>query len=270
MIRRPPRSTLSSSSAASDVYKRQVSTQSTGVRTAINGHDPRLRYMRPAPRFRSGSSSTRRTAHSSFASLTPRAPNPSGPPRTGTILNQALRTNPGDGGQHTWAVGAVRSRRREREMEERVEDRVKDAMARDCSEKHLFRRVFGGLRQYCLAEGSKQNRIASQSFHKQLFRKVFDRLRPNQSGVSTSDPEIRFLRTLGWSPEGECADLDGSPLTEDEIAGFNEIVKQSNMVTCKRRAKANMKLQPHELSDMSSSCTSESDESDLNDLPLLF
>eukprot|EP00658_Telonema_sp_P-2_P078369 TRINITY_DN731_c0_g1_i1.p1 TRINITY_DN731_c0_g1~~TRINITY_DN731_c0_g1_i1.p1 ORF type:complete len:154 (-),score=66.43 TRINITY_DN731_c0_g1_i1:351-812(-) len=32
MIRRPPRSTLSSSSAASDVYKRQVSTQSTGAR----------------------------------------------------------------------------------------------------------------------------------------------------------------------------------------------------------------------------------------------
>eukprot|EP00658_Telonema_sp_P-2_P028293 TRINITY_DN216_c0_g1_i3.p2 TRINITY_DN216_c0_g1~~TRINITY_DN216_c0_g1_i3.p2 ORF type:complete len:106 (+),score=21.46 TRINITY_DN216_c0_g1_i3:84-401(+) len=31
MIRRPPRSPLSSSSAASDVYKRQVSTQSTGV-----------------------------------------------------------------------------------------------------------------------------------------------------------------------------------------------------------------------------------------------
>eukprot|EP00656_Telonema_subtile_P030258 TRINITY_DN3325_c0_g1_i2.p1 TRINITY_DN3325_c0_g1~~TRINITY_DN3325_c0_g1_i2.p1 ORF type:complete len:533 (+),score=171.09 TRINITY_DN3325_c0_g1_i2:99-1697(+) len=35
MIRRPPRSTLSSSSAASDVYKRQVSTQSTGVRRAM-------------------------------------------------------------------------------------------------------------------------------------------------------------------------------------------------------------------------------------------
>eukprot|EP00658_Telonema_sp_P-2_P016866 TRINITY_DN16529_c0_g1_i4.p1 TRINITY_DN16529_c0_g1~~TRINITY_DN16529_c0_g1_i4.p1 ORF type:complete len:467 (+),score=69.13 TRINITY_DN16529_c0_g1_i4:118-1518(+) len=33
MIRRPPRSTLSSSSAASDVYKRQVSTQSTGPMT---------------------------------------------------------------------------------------------------------------------------------------------------------------------------------------------------------------------------------------------
>eukprot|EP00656_Telonema_subtile_P043810 TRINITY_DN50113_c0_g1_i1.p1 TRINITY_DN50113_c0_g1~~TRINITY_DN50113_c0_g1_i1.p1 ORF type:complete len:218 (+),score=51.01 TRINITY_DN50113_c0_g1_i1:63-716(+) len=31
MIRRPPRSPLSSSSAASDVYKRQVSTQSTGA-----------------------------------------------------------------------------------------------------------------------------------------------------------------------------------------------------------------------------------------------
>eukprot|EP00657_Telonema_sp_P-1_P010110 TRINITY_DN43_c0_g1_i21.p3 TRINITY_DN43_c0_g1~~TRINITY_DN43_c0_g1_i21.p3 ORF type:complete len:111 (+),score=21.06 TRINITY_DN43_c0_g1_i21:143-475(+) len=30
MIRRPPRSTQSRSSAASDVYKRQVSTQSTG------------------------------------------------------------------------------------------------------------------------------------------------------------------------------------------------------------------------------------------------
>eukprot|EP00658_Telonema_sp_P-2_P075124 TRINITY_DN64532_c0_g1_i1.p1 TRINITY_DN64532_c0_g1~~TRINITY_DN64532_c0_g1_i1.p1 ORF type:complete len:152 (-),score=51.84 TRINITY_DN64532_c0_g1_i1:300-755(-) len=34
MIRRPPRSTLSSSSAASDVYKRQVSTQSTGTCTS--------------------------------------------------------------------------------------------------------------------------------------------------------------------------------------------------------------------------------------------
>eukprot|EP00658_Telonema_sp_P-2_P015058 TRINITY_DN15769_c0_g1_i2.p1 TRINITY_DN15769_c0_g1~~TRINITY_DN15769_c0_g1_i2.p1 ORF type:complete len:171 (+),score=33.02 TRINITY_DN15769_c0_g1_i2:140-652(+) len=37
MIRRPPRSTLSSSSAASDVYKRQVvSTQSTGTKTAAS------------------------------------------------------------------------------------------------------------------------------------------------------------------------------------------------------------------------------------------
>eukprot|EP00658_Telonema_sp_P-2_P033261 TRINITY_DN24449_c0_g1_i1.p1 TRINITY_DN24449_c0_g1~~TRINITY_DN24449_c0_g1_i1.p1 ORF type:complete len:452 (-),score=109.30 TRINITY_DN24449_c0_g1_i1:140-1495(-) len=36
MIRRPPRSTLSSSSAASDVYKRQVSTQSTGRTTQAN------------------------------------------------------------------------------------------------------------------------------------------------------------------------------------------------------------------------------------------
>eukprot|EP00658_Telonema_sp_P-2_P032127 TRINITY_DN2386_c0_g1_i2.p1 TRINITY_DN2386_c0_g1~~TRINITY_DN2386_c0_g1_i2.p1 ORF type:complete len:570 (+),score=143.41 TRINITY_DN2386_c0_g1_i2:102-1811(+) len=35
MIRRPPRSTLSSSSAASDVYKRQVSTQSTGTGLSI-------------------------------------------------------------------------------------------------------------------------------------------------------------------------------------------------------------------------------------------
>eukprot|EP00656_Telonema_subtile_P045638 TRINITY_DN518_c0_g1_i1.p1 TRINITY_DN518_c0_g1~~TRINITY_DN518_c0_g1_i1.p1 ORF type:complete len:311 (+),score=46.71 TRINITY_DN518_c0_g1_i1:92-1024(+) len=35
MIRRPPRSTLSSSSAASDVYKRQVSTQSTGSRNEV-------------------------------------------------------------------------------------------------------------------------------------------------------------------------------------------------------------------------------------------
>eukprot|EP00658_Telonema_sp_P-2_P052432 TRINITY_DN40636_c0_g1_i1.p1 TRINITY_DN40636_c0_g1~~TRINITY_DN40636_c0_g1_i1.p1 ORF type:complete len:118 (+),score=21.58 TRINITY_DN40636_c0_g1_i1:103-456(+) len=35
MIRRPPRSTLSSSSAASDVYKRQVSTQSTGTLCVI-------------------------------------------------------------------------------------------------------------------------------------------------------------------------------------------------------------------------------------------
>eukprot|EP00658_Telonema_sp_P-2_P042516 TRINITY_DN3052_c0_g1_i6.p1 TRINITY_DN3052_c0_g1~~TRINITY_DN3052_c0_g1_i6.p1 ORF type:complete len:112 (-),score=14.17 TRINITY_DN3052_c0_g1_i6:168-503(-) len=37
MIRRPPRSTLSSSSAASDVYKRQVSTQSTGMSSLWRG-----------------------------------------------------------------------------------------------------------------------------------------------------------------------------------------------------------------------------------------
>eukprot|EP00658_Telonema_sp_P-2_P070658 TRINITY_DN60094_c0_g2_i2.p1 TRINITY_DN60094_c0_g2~~TRINITY_DN60094_c0_g2_i2.p1 ORF type:complete len:404 (+),score=59.05 TRINITY_DN60094_c0_g2_i2:146-1357(+) len=37
MIRRPPRSTLSSSSAASDVYKRQVSTQSTGYQRRVRG-----------------------------------------------------------------------------------------------------------------------------------------------------------------------------------------------------------------------------------------
>eukprot|EP00658_Telonema_sp_P-2_P007388 TRINITY_DN12752_c0_g1_i4.p1 TRINITY_DN12752_c0_g1~~TRINITY_DN12752_c0_g1_i4.p1 ORF type:complete len:109 (-),score=31.40 TRINITY_DN12752_c0_g1_i4:454-780(-) len=40
MIRRPPRSTLSSSSAASDVYKRQVSTQSTGHSLAHMGGSP--------------------------------------------------------------------------------------------------------------------------------------------------------------------------------------------------------------------------------------
>eukprot|EP00656_Telonema_subtile_P057738 TRINITY_DN956_c0_g1_i1.p1 TRINITY_DN956_c0_g1~~TRINITY_DN956_c0_g1_i1.p1 ORF type:complete len:139 (-),score=35.24 TRINITY_DN956_c0_g1_i1:315-731(-) len=46
MIRRPPRSTLSSSSAASDVYKRQVvSTQSTGGFhfSAMSGHTIVLR-----------------------------------------------------------------------------------------------------------------------------------------------------------------------------------------------------------------------------------
>eukprot|EP00658_Telonema_sp_P-2_P080730 TRINITY_DN809_c0_g1_i9.p1 TRINITY_DN809_c0_g1~~TRINITY_DN809_c0_g1_i9.p1 ORF type:complete len:693 (+),score=141.47 TRINITY_DN809_c0_g1_i9:136-2214(+) len=42
MIRRPPRSTLSSSSAASDVYKRQVSTQSTGSRRRAM---PRVRVV---------------------------------------------------------------------------------------------------------------------------------------------------------------------------------------------------------------------------------
>eukprot|EP00657_Telonema_sp_P-1_P004709 TRINITY_DN2111_c0_g1_i1.p1 TRINITY_DN2111_c0_g1~~TRINITY_DN2111_c0_g1_i1.p1 ORF type:complete len:113 (+),score=18.11 TRINITY_DN2111_c0_g1_i1:105-443(+) len=41
MIRRPPRSTQSRSSAASDVYKRQVSTQSTGwVPDATIGSGP--------------------------------------------------------------------------------------------------------------------------------------------------------------------------------------------------------------------------------------
>eukprot|EP00656_Telonema_subtile_P057331 TRINITY_DN93_c0_g3_i2.p1 TRINITY_DN93_c0_g3~~TRINITY_DN93_c0_g3_i2.p1 ORF type:complete len:300 (-),score=96.18 TRINITY_DN93_c0_g3_i2:242-1141(-) len=41
MIRRPPRSTLSSSSAASDVYKRQVSTQSTGNKTKTMSLSPK-------------------------------------------------------------------------------------------------------------------------------------------------------------------------------------------------------------------------------------
>eukprot|EP00656_Telonema_subtile_P011262 TRINITY_DN15550_c0_g1_i6.p2 TRINITY_DN15550_c0_g1~~TRINITY_DN15550_c0_g1_i6.p2 ORF type:complete len:110 (+),score=27.52 TRINITY_DN15550_c0_g1_i6:117-446(+) len=46
MIRRPPRSTLSSSSAASDVYKRQVSTQSTGeVREHKMAHDEAAREV---------------------------------------------------------------------------------------------------------------------------------------------------------------------------------------------------------------------------------
>eukprot|EP00656_Telonema_subtile_P005093 TRINITY_DN1230_c0_g1_i6.p1 TRINITY_DN1230_c0_g1~~TRINITY_DN1230_c0_g1_i6.p1 ORF type:complete len:236 (+),score=13.79 TRINITY_DN1230_c0_g1_i6:92-799(+) len=51
MIRRPPRSTLSSSSAASDVYKRQVSTQSTGSGPSImvDKHNPsRRRQRRPS------------------------------------------------------------------------------------------------------------------------------------------------------------------------------------------------------------------------------
>eukprot|EP00656_Telonema_subtile_P019117 TRINITY_DN203_c0_g1_i1.p1 TRINITY_DN203_c0_g1~~TRINITY_DN203_c0_g1_i1.p1 ORF type:complete len:101 (-),score=3.95 TRINITY_DN203_c0_g1_i1:420-722(-) len=43
MIRRPPRSTLSSSSAASDVYKRQVSTQSTGCLNWV--HVSMKRYL---------------------------------------------------------------------------------------------------------------------------------------------------------------------------------------------------------------------------------
>eukprot|EP00658_Telonema_sp_P-2_P038558 TRINITY_DN27637_c0_g1_i5.p1 TRINITY_DN27637_c0_g1~~TRINITY_DN27637_c0_g1_i5.p1 ORF type:complete len:139 (+),score=30.40 TRINITY_DN27637_c0_g1_i5:132-548(+) len=54
MIRRPPRSTLSSSSAASDVYKRQVSTQSTGGRLVVvmAFYHPRYAYYpsRPHPR----------------------------------------------------------------------------------------------------------------------------------------------------------------------------------------------------------------------------
>eukprot|EP00657_Telonema_sp_P-1_P003957 TRINITY_DN1919_c0_g1_i2.p1 TRINITY_DN1919_c0_g1~~TRINITY_DN1919_c0_g1_i2.p1 ORF type:complete len:115 (+),score=14.82 TRINITY_DN1919_c0_g1_i2:124-468(+) len=40
MIRRPPRSTQSRSSAASDVYKRQVSTQSTGILTRFPSTTP--------------------------------------------------------------------------------------------------------------------------------------------------------------------------------------------------------------------------------------
>eukprot|EP00658_Telonema_sp_P-2_P064158 TRINITY_DN5304_c0_g1_i1.p1 TRINITY_DN5304_c0_g1~~TRINITY_DN5304_c0_g1_i1.p1 ORF type:complete len:171 (-),score=39.77 TRINITY_DN5304_c0_g1_i1:557-1069(-) len=51
MIRRPPRSTLSSSSAASDVYKRQVSTQSTGNPVMIHGsHDVGAHRPFPGPR----------------------------------------------------------------------------------------------------------------------------------------------------------------------------------------------------------------------------
>eukprot|EP00658_Telonema_sp_P-2_P041417 TRINITY_DN29617_c0_g1_i1.p2 TRINITY_DN29617_c0_g1~~TRINITY_DN29617_c0_g1_i1.p2 ORF type:complete len:209 (-),score=67.01 TRINITY_DN29617_c0_g1_i1:784-1410(-) len=46
MIRRPPRSTLSSSSAASDVYKRQVSTQSTGTVGRMECTHPEARSIR--------------------------------------------------------------------------------------------------------------------------------------------------------------------------------------------------------------------------------
>eukprot|EP00658_Telonema_sp_P-2_P016620 TRINITY_DN1644_c0_g1_i4.p2 TRINITY_DN1644_c0_g1~~TRINITY_DN1644_c0_g1_i4.p2 ORF type:complete len:108 (+),score=17.20 TRINITY_DN1644_c0_g1_i4:136-459(+) len=49
MIRRPPRSTLSSSSAASDVYKRQVSTQSTGENPLI-----RMPKADPEPKSAAG------------------------------------------------------------------------------------------------------------------------------------------------------------------------------------------------------------------------
>eukprot|EP00658_Telonema_sp_P-2_P063442 TRINITY_DN5215_c0_g1_i1.p1 TRINITY_DN5215_c0_g1~~TRINITY_DN5215_c0_g1_i1.p1 ORF type:complete len:310 (-),score=98.94 TRINITY_DN5215_c0_g1_i1:285-1214(-) len=48
MMRRPPRSTLSSSSAASDVYKRQVSTQSTGsviASMAVTHNDDALKLL---------------------------------------------------------------------------------------------------------------------------------------------------------------------------------------------------------------------------------
>eukprot|EP00656_Telonema_subtile_P013749 TRINITY_DN1698_c0_g1_i2.p1 TRINITY_DN1698_c0_g1~~TRINITY_DN1698_c0_g1_i2.p1 ORF type:complete len:205 (+),score=50.56 TRINITY_DN1698_c0_g1_i2:101-715(+) len=48
MIRRPPRSTLSSSSAASDVYKRQVSTQSTGQETPRHGETSNPTMMQDA------------------------------------------------------------------------------------------------------------------------------------------------------------------------------------------------------------------------------
>eukprot|EP00831_Metopus_contortus_P070042 TRINITY_DN6329_c0_g1_i1.p1 TRINITY_DN6329_c0_g1~~TRINITY_DN6329_c0_g1_i1.p1 ORF type:complete len:231 (+),score=44.75 TRINITY_DN6329_c0_g1_i1:119-811(+) len=47
MIRRPPRSTQGVSSAASDVYKRQVSTQSTwGEQTMIKGKKEAKKYIR--------------------------------------------------------------------------------------------------------------------------------------------------------------------------------------------------------------------------------
>src|SRR5664280_3830528 len=52
MIRRPPRSTLSSSSAASDVYKRQVSGGSEGARLGtltmfVGGAEPDVARARP-------------------------------------------------------------------------------------------------------------------------------------------------------------------------------------------------------------------------------
>eukprot|EP00826_Nyctotherus_ovalis_P030492 TRINITY_DN24342_c0_g2_i1.p1 TRINITY_DN24342_c0_g2~~TRINITY_DN24342_c0_g2_i1.p1 ORF type:complete len:123 (-),score=14.46 TRINITY_DN24342_c0_g2_i1:51-392(-) len=47
MIRRPPRSTHCISSAASDVYKRQVSTQSTWAtcRTQVHLYEPRIEFV---------------------------------------------------------------------------------------------------------------------------------------------------------------------------------------------------------------------------------
>src|SRR5674536_394686 len=60
MIRRPPRSTLSSSSAASDVYKRQVISCCDHVRTSPArsssrvSKSPQCPYEPPSPRARQG------------------------------------------------------------------------------------------------------------------------------------------------------------------------------------------------------------------------
>eukprot|EP00658_Telonema_sp_P-2_P046532 TRINITY_DN3474_c0_g1_i4.p1 TRINITY_DN3474_c0_g1~~TRINITY_DN3474_c0_g1_i4.p1 ORF type:complete len:172 (-),score=41.89 TRINITY_DN3474_c0_g1_i4:81-596(-) len=47
MIRRPPRSTLSSSSAASDVYKRQVLHEGVGSEGRLNANSGTLAFMAP-------------------------------------------------------------------------------------------------------------------------------------------------------------------------------------------------------------------------------
>lgn len=154
----------------------------------------------------------------------------------------------------TWAVGTVR-RKREPKHEEPPEDRLKESKARDCSERQLFRKVFNGLHQYRVSEIDKET-LAQQTFNASLFRKVFDRLR----SPGDDDQEIAFLRQLGWAPEGESEELDGSPLTEEEIAAFQTVHD--------RRAASELGNAGH-VDDGSSSCTSDS-EDDEGDVPIFF
>eukprot|EP00658_Telonema_sp_P-2_P022961 TRINITY_DN191_c0_g1_i3.p1 TRINITY_DN191_c0_g1~~TRINITY_DN191_c0_g1_i3.p1 ORF type:complete len:169 (+),score=55.30 TRINITY_DN191_c0_g1_i3:2-508(+) len=68
MIRRPPRSTLSSSSAASDVYKRQVSTQSTGSAPGVPSSSQVITMFSSALR-RGASAATRNLSNTQARSM---------------------------------------------------------------------------------------------------------------------------------------------------------------------------------------------------------
>lgn len=159
-----------------------------------------------------------------------------------------------------WAVGSVRPRRKERSkpVEELPEDPVKQELAKGCSERHLFRKVFDGFQQYHHAECHKEE-LAKQTFNTALFRKVFDRLKSSGDPIE-DDPEIAFLRELGWAPEGESEDLDDSPLTEEEIAAFRMLNQTKSAVS---------EHEVHNPDDGSSTCTSDSEEDD-SEVPLFF
>eukprot|EP00657_Telonema_sp_P-1_P007824 TRINITY_DN28078_c0_g1_i1.p1 TRINITY_DN28078_c0_g1~~TRINITY_DN28078_c0_g1_i1.p1 ORF type:complete len:195 (-),score=63.13 TRINITY_DN28078_c0_g1_i1:92-676(-) len=181
-----------------------------------------------------------------------------------------------NGNPVSWAVGAVRTRKsckeksddthtdanERRSYDKEEEDQLKQDKARDCSERQIFRKVFDGLQQVRSAACDKEQ-LAERTFQTALLSKVFDRLRGGREGsLNDQAKEIAFLRELGWAPEGEDDELDDSPLTAEEIAGFQQLHGARSPETGGASTTA-------QDCDTGSSCSSESDDHDSH-VPLFF